>query len=73
MGSYTATIFQGSWDSLGLGLVIAVAIGYLYIRLWKGRKSCHACPSNGAGCSSCHVLGGGDDGSTNKTSPDKHA
>lgn len=50
-----ASALQGVWDSLGLGLVIAAAIGYLYIRLWKGRKSCHACPSSGAGCTSCHV------------------
>nr|WP_321457817.1 hypothetical protein [uncultured Cohaesibacter sp.] len=55
--SQAAASLQGVWDSMGLGLVLAVAIGYLYIRLWKGRKSCHACPSSGAGCSSCHVVG----------------
>ncbi|WP_319410723.1 hypothetical protein [uncultured Cohaesibacter sp.] len=51
-----ASIFPASWDSLGLGVVIAIAICYLYIRLWRGRKSCHACPSSGAGCASCHVV-----------------
>nr|WP_320142912.1 hypothetical protein [uncultured Cohaesibacter sp.] len=32
-----ASALQGVWDSLGLGLVIAAAIGYIYIRLWKRR------------------------------------
>ncbi|WP_316858213.1 hypothetical protein [uncultured Cohaesibacter sp.] len=53
--AHLAPTFTGIWDTLALGIVVAVAMGYLYIKLWRNRGKCNDCSSGGAACTSCHV------------------
>ncbi|SNY93157.1 hypothetical protein SAMN04515647_3444 [Cohaesibacter sp. ES.047] len=53
----TTSVFDaagsGFLDLALLGLVVAAALGYLYIKLWRGRGACSSCPTGGPGCSGC--------------------
>lgn len=40
----------GIWDFLVVGVVILVAIFYLYRKLWLRRGACSGCASSKAGC-----------------------
>ena len=40
-------------DILVVGLVILIALGYLYRKLWSKRGACSDCTSGGPSCSGC--------------------
>lgn len=51
VGSSSGTL----WDVLLVGIVMLVALIYLYRKLWTKRGACSDCTSGGGGCSSCQT------------------
>ncbi|WP_114007762.1 hypothetical protein [Cohaesibacter intestini] len=55
--STTSTLLESSrgslWDLLPVALIVAVALFYLYRKLWAKRGACSDCTSGGPTCSAC--------------------
>ncbi|WP_096175015.1 hypothetical protein [Cohaesibacter sp. ES.047] len=50
-------VASGGLPHVLLGIVVAVLMGYLYLRIARHRSACSSCNSGSAGCSSCSLLG----------------
>ena len=53
----TTALLEGSrgslWDLLPVALIVALALFYLYRKLWAKRGACSDCTSGGPTCSAC--------------------